>query len=344
MAIKQYLITILKDEERKNLLRILFESVHSGIIEKEIPIHYFMNLLYKKHNKNYKDYIGFKKTLRIRDEYMNPTGLNKELENKITFNEILLKNNINTPIILGSNDKKNFNLVKEKKVISSYSDFVNEIKVLVSKSSTNSVFLKPIAGIGGRNAFKVDSNKLADTEYIKKMFEIISEGKYIFQETILQHENVNKLYSNSINTIRIHTNYDKKSGKIEITSALMRIGSKGRVVDNGGMFIAIDIETWKLKGNAISFLKLGANTFEAHPDTEYVFDGFTIPYYEEIENNVLAAAKLFDTPFIGWDVGITPNGPIIIEGNSNPHLIMTQITCRGFKSHKVYKRIFAKYF
>lgn len=67
------------------------------------------------------------------------------------------------------------------------------------------------------------------------------------------------------------------------------------------------------------------------------------PLGELIEEEVFKAAKLFDKKFIGWDVAITPDGPFIIEGNQNPHLIMLQMAVRGIKTHPSYRNIFAEY-
>ena len=49
-----------------------------------------------------------------------------------------------------------------------------------------------------------------------------------------------------------------------------------------------------------------------------VFEGFRIPYWNEVRELVKNVhAKLPDIRSIGWDVAITPNGPVLIEGNDN---------------------------
>ena len=49
--------------------------------------------------------------------------------------------------------------------------------------------------------------------------------------------------------------------------------------------------------------------------------GREIPYWEKVlELCQQAAAIIPEIAFIGWDVAITPSGPILIEGNHDPDL------------------------
>lgn len=79
--------------------------MHAGVIEKEKPIHYFNNLLYKKDADDYRDYIGFKKGYSIINNYFYADGKKEELENKSKFNEIALANNLKVPETLAVSDK-----------------------------------------------------------------------------------------------------------------------------------------------------------------------------------------------------------------------------------------------
>ena len=47
--------------------------------------------------------------------------------------------------------------------------------------------------------------------------------------------------------------------------------------------------------------------------------GTQIPYWEEAKSMCLEAMhRVPQVRFVAWDVAITPNGPVIIEGNSFP--------------------------
>lgn len=55
-------------------------------------------------------------------------------------------------------------------------------------------------------------------------------GNFIYQETLNQHQNINKIYSQSINTIRVHSYFNEERDEVELISALMRFGRDGAVV------------------------------------------------------------------------------------------------------------------
>lgn len=84
----------------------------------------------------------------------------------------------------------------------------------------------------------------------------------------------------------------------------------------------MDIEAGKLVGNGID-KKLNESEKSI---TNIKFDGFQIPYWEEIEEMVLKAALVNDkVNLVGWDVAISKNGPLIIEGNRGPGFDLVQI-------------------
>ena len=93
----------------------------------------------------------------------------------------------------------------------------------------------------------------------------------------------------------------------------------GAVVDNvdqGGMAAPIDIDTGVIR-------TVGANKngdrFEFHPITGTRIPGTQIPYWEEVKAMCLKAMHVVpQVRFVAWDVAITPDGPVFIEGNSFP--------------------------
>ena len=69
-----------------------------------------------------------------------------------------------------------------------------------------------------------------------------------------------------------------------------------------------------------------------HPVTGFVFEGYQLPYWKEVKELVTNAHLLLpEITTIGWDVAITPDGPVLVEGNDNWEITGPQDTMGGLK-------------
>lgn len=176
------------------------------------------------------------------------------------------------------------------------------------------IICKPIDGSSGQGILKCTPEDYADPKALYDRLKAAGIG--IVEDKVIQHEALAALCPTSVNTIRVATLLgDKKEG---IVYAYIRIGN-GKVMDNvdcGGMAAPIDLKTGVICG-------VGANkageTFEIHPMTGKRIPGTVIPYWQEAKDMCLAAMhRVPQVRFVAWDVAITPNGPVFIEGNSFP--------------------------
>ena len=156
------------------------------------------------------------------------------------------------------------------------------------------------------------------------------KGGYIFQDLILQNSKMNQLNPESVSTLRIVTT--KKGTEVSVLSSLLRVGTKkSGNVDNwaaGGLAIGINSDG-RLKKYGLYKPCHGRSTVQ-HPDTGVVFSEFVVPFYQESVDLVCRAHQLFyGIHSIGWDVAITDNGPVIIEGNDNWEISLMQACNEG---------------
>lgn len=150
------------------------------------------------------------------------------------------------------------------------------------------------------------------------------ENRIFLEQLVHQHPDLNKLCPASVNTARVMTFNDH--GKPEILWMGLRVGNGVNPVDNfhaNGMGVAIDMETGKLKGNAID---KDGNRFTVHPTSGVTFDGFQLPDFQEAVDLVLKGALESDKILvIGWDVAFSDQGPVIIEANRRPGYDLVQV-------------------
>lgn len=176
------------------------------------------------------------------------------------------------------------------------------------------VICKPIDGSSGQGILGCTPEQYADPDRLYD--ELKAAGIGIVEDKVIQHETIAALCPTSVNTIRVATLLgDKKEG---IVYAYIRIGN-GKVMDNvdcGGMAAPVDIDTGVITG-------VGANkageTYEFHPMTGKRIPGTQIPYWDEVKAMCLQAMHVVpQVRFVAWDVAVTPDGPVFIEGNSFP--------------------------
>jgi glutathione synthase/RimK-type ligase-like ATP-grasp enzyme len=92
------------------------------------------------------------------------------------------------------------------------------------------------------------------------------------------------------------------------------------------MATEIDLKTGKLVRPA---LDKDLNEFTHHPKTNVKIEGFQIPFFKEVKEMVKEAALESDKILVvGWDVAITDEGPLIIEGNRRPGFDVVQVASR----------------
>ena len=131
----------------------------------------------------------------------------------------------------------------------------------------------------------------------------------------------------------VNKGHSSSEEDIVVMCVLLRMGAHGSTVDNwakGGLIVGVDND-----GNLqeYGYYKPGYGTkTDKHPDTGVIFKGINIPFFEEsLEKTKQFHSKLNHIHSIGWDVAITGDGPVFIEGNDSWELGFVQIVNGGIK-------------
>lgn len=144
---------------------------------------------------------------------------------------------------------------------------------------------------------------------------------FILEERVQQHPVMSSLNPNSVNTIRVTT--IREGTSVVIFDHWMRMSIDKKCVDNshsGGLSIIVK-DDGNLETTARQ-LRTGAQ-FDRHPLTGVRFSDIKIPFWEEAKALALHAHHcLYSMHSVGWDVAITPYGPILLEGNSKWDMII----------------------
>lgn len=193
--------------------------------------------------------------------------------------------------------------------------------------------IKNSKGQAGKQVKVLDTlNKSKD-----QIIEMMRSNHYDLAEYfVVQHDDFMSLSPAGLNTVRILTQH--LGNRIDIVLSFVRISVNSDVdnlsTDNYGRNFGcpVDLSTGKFDGPGVYLNRMIPNIYE-HPVTKIELVGFQIPFWKECIDLVTKAAEL--TPqnkSVGWDVGVTNNGPVLIEGNHNWNNLSMVLSGKGYKN------------
>lgn len=336
---KEGFLVFLKDKRKKPYPKILLEFLTLWKEKKELPLYYF-KFLYRKDVTNIKDYLSTKQASRIQhSENLHRKEYLDIISNKLVFSLFCSRNSLPVPELISYNFRNSFFWNNECYEVSNEEDLYSFFKKVFEKTKKERLFLKRFSLYGGKGACIVRKSFLM--EDVKKNAKEIINNDHIHEEVLVQHVEIDRIHPNCLNTLRVETYIDKHN-KTHILSAYMRFGTGNSVVDNatsGGIYVGIDMLNGTLKDTALQEVHFGGNDFEEHPDSNFIFKGFKVPFFKEVCELVLKATDFLPDRFIGWDIAVTNDGPIIIEANEYPDLSVSGTAYGGYLKNPLFNEI-----
>lgn len=284
------------------------------------------NLIYDIDPSLYILYEGWKLTDKQIDKYARKE-ISKKLQKKYNSKECIKV--MNDKLLFAEKYKKYINRkfwINDKD--SNYKSFKEFTKNL------QYIFCKPIVSGGGNGSIKI--NIPSNEKELKKIYnDLMKKDRLIAEEGIIQHPEIAEFAPDCVSTLRIVSVLDK--GQCKIICANMKFGRVGIIADNlakGGIVADVDLETGVIVTKGVDEFE---GKFIYHPDTNKKIIGFKIPNWEKIPKFIEKAMKAYEgVGYIGWDIAITEKGPVIIEGNTIPDLVLVQAPYAEYKMGKKY--------
>lgn len=150
-------------------------------------------------------------------------------------------------------------------------------------------------------------------------------SSYVIQELIRNHPDLQALTGSAgLQTVRVHTLVDTGAA-VRVIYAYARLITGGNVIDNfqrgatGNLIARVHVDTGRLYP-AVSYREgRGFPPIDTQAPGAVATDGFQLPLWPEVVALTTRAAPVFlPLRHIGWDVAMTPSGPMFIEGNFTP--------------------------
>lgn len=205
-------------------------------------------------------------------------------------------------------------------------DVAGVVKILQHKG-VGSCVIKSTESSHGENVWVIKQIEYKDNDAMMTRYdgqvislsEVLKKNPLIFESLILQTPQLAAFNESSVNTIRFMTML-YPNGEAKVIATFIKIGRMGKCVDNAGgggnVDVCVDVESGEVK-YAIQFDGWqNIKEIEKHPDSGSQLNGVVIENWEAIKDEV----KMFQQAFpycraAGWDIAITPDGPLVIEVN-----------------------------
>lgn len=306
--------TFYPDAVRKSTREMAADNVRYFLRYGELDAHYFQYGLDRR-GKSWDDVIPYEAFRHIRDTHnRRASGATYSyiclLQDKFIFGQLVESLGYPTPRNLAFLDATSFEKLAPRAV--------RPIEALLDAPLDG--FCKPFDGIRGEGAFalRVEDGQPVVNGSPATLDEVRARltGRFLLQERMTQHPALARFHPASVNALRVITVLE--AGTARLFSTHLRVGAHGEPTNSvgvgGGFAVAIDPASGCVVGDGLT-----RDGFRpSHPDTDVRFDGCEIPFFHDA---VALACRLHEDirhlHSVGWDVAISPEGPVFIEGNDN---------------------------
>jgi hypothetical protein len=204
------------------------------------------------------------------------------------------------------------------------------------------LFIKPVKSKGSRGIDVFSSvgpgrycdeagQEIDRAALIERVAERSKTQHLMVQQRLFNHPSIADLAEQSLMAVRVITCKRDLDPTAIVTYAFIRIITRLEPSwpVNYELGISVDLATGKLgpaTGDKEQWL---LKWWDVHPVTKAQVTGRTLPHWEEIK---AIALKVHNAShgrlLVGWDIAVTPDGPLLLEGNSYPDVDFPQRVCR----------------
>ena len=198
----------------------------------------------------------------------------------------------------------------------------------------NPMIAKPSRGEGGRGVSVLPADLARSTNRVAFVAAFVAgpgdaRQTWIVQDRVANHEALADYAMDALVSARM-TTMRAPDGGHELVNAVLRMPSRrGPVIDNmkaGGLIAPLDLASGRA-GRACQ--GYGGGDFDRHPVSGAALADLVLPDWNAAVELVQRAHAAFPTyRLIGWDVAFSPDGPMLLEGNAKPGVLMGQRSWR----------------
>lgn len=214
------------------------------------------------------------------------------------------------------------------------------IRSFLGELKSGDLFFKPVDGSLGEGALalgrfdpatqrweELPGKQFIDADGIIEHLRVNGRlGRFLIQRRLIPHMETARIVADVCLTVRLMTLMI--DSEPVILGAALRIGSGRSATDNiagGGLAAPIDLANGRIE-RIVSLDQGVPEDVSSHPVTGKPIELATIPDWDEVKTLALESARRINfIRCIAWDIGLTQEGPTVIEINNRPKCISIQV-------------------
>lgn len=162
------------------------------------------------------------------------------------------------------------------------------------------------------------STRVTGSQLLDLLAEKSKQRPVILMERIRNHQEMRGLTSGGLATCRFVTGRFPGDNPEPILANL-KMPRGTSIVDDisaGGIAAPVSLRDGTLGPAVSGFPESSGDEFHAHPDTGETISGTQLPHWDEVVDLALRThRRMPNAPFVGWDITVAEQGPIIVEPN-----------------------------
>lgn len=231
----------------------------------------------------------------------------------------------------------------------------DDLETFLRTHATYPLFGKPVNGSLSLGVFSFDrfdpeTDELVASSgarapvarVVQDIFQAYGHDGYLLQDRVKVDPALAEFCGSAVGCVRMVTL--REGGKASPLYAVWKIPRRDSVADNlwrsGNMIAHLDLATGKIlrvqKGAGVL-----AEELEDHPEAGRRLIGWRMPHWDALKQLAVRAADLTpDLAILGWDIAVSVDGPVIIEGNTGPdHSLYQNAARQGLMKGEVGERL-----
>ncbi len=280
-------------------------------------------------------YIGQFRTRQLLN-VINAEEFHRQTDEKLQFDALAKQANLPVPEILAvvakSRDAGGYPLIAS----------MEELRAWLADNAAADIVLKPVEGLKGWGVLSLGAPSAPGAGWrrlpLGEPIDIaaiwahcesyLNQGGMVLQRCLKPHPVLADFAPDVLHTVRANT-YLKPEPRI--LDAILRVGGGRTPTDNvsqGGIAVPLDLATGRCGRGSV--VVGGMPQFvDHHPVSGARITDVVLPDWQGVCALAMAAAQTFSRQTtIGWDIGLTSEGPVLLEGNWSYGLRANQLANR----------------